>query len=492
MDRELIVLIGISGSGKTTKRNELLADPRYQNYSVYSLDELRLDFFERRNGRPAKDGNEAHAYFNEHEDDFNQMANARWNNLVKSPVLGIIADNTNLTHNRRYRYIEAARAHGYKLRAIVMNTSMSKCLDRQLGRDAPVPLTSLAMQYDALKTQSLHKDFHVVEYVPNDAGMVKPMAYIKAGPDFNLYDPEQLREWVEANPKLVKMRYSTRYPDLRVLKYQPRCMYENLWDYAAIEMRGLVIDRDWNIVVHPFTKMDYEGTPLGSVPATRFADDQMLEVGKKFNGFMGAVTKTSKYGTIYSTTGSLDSEFCDMIKEYVPEDHHMLIEGATVMFEICHPKDPHVVPEDAKAYWLGTRPVAYTNTDGSHDMNTFPDFQVTAKTLRTDLMACRHEGFVARAQGQDGAPIVKFKSRYYAITKSVGRCKPENLNRLLNDLNGMKNKYGADLEPAYLELRDRAGEIKAVQNEDPKVAELERMALIRSILDSHSPYKEQI
>ena len=47
---------------------------------------------------------------------------------------------------------------------------------------------------------------------------------------------------------------SKRYPELRVLKYARSVFYNNRFDDALLEMRGLIIDAHNRIIVRPFKK----------------------------------------------------------------------------------------------------------------------------------------------------------------------------------------------------------------------------------------------
>ena len=65
----------------------------------------------------------------------------------------------------------------------------------------------------------------------------------------------ELRSYIESNPSLVKMRRSTRYPGLFVVKYTRKVFYDGLWNDVLEECRGLVVDADYNPIVKPFTKI---------------------------------------------------------------------------------------------------------------------------------------------------------------------------------------------------------------------------------------------
>ena len=119
---------------------------------------------------------------------------------------------------------------------------------------------------------------------------------------------------------------SKRYPELRVLKYARSVFYNNRFDDALLEMRGLIIDAHNRIIVRPFKKVfNYsERIAKGSRYPIRIGDERLVDAVVKVNGFLGCCTFVSLSDghpskgaafdgkVLYSTTGSLDSAFADM------------------------------------------------------------------------------------------------------------------------------------------------------------------------------------
>lgn len=437
MSKEIIVLIGVAGSGKSTIRAELLA--QHPDYKVYSIDDLRAAFFAKRNARHGN-ASEAFAYASAHDREYEQYTKTYLANLLKSGV-GIIADSTNLSPKRRMKYVNAKYTYGYDLKAIVVNTPLQECLDRQAGRgDKAVPEEAVRDQYSKLDLSDLRRYYSDVKWIPNDSGMEK-IRNIVAGPDFNLYNPAQLRDWVNSNLALVSVRRTQIYPDLRVLKYTRECMFRNLWDYAAIEMRGLVVDNDWNVVVHPFTKLAAEGEVLGILPAVVFEDNTVVQWSRKINGFMAAVTLHPQRGVLFSTTGSMDSNFVTMMRKHLGFNIPFgTTRATTYLYEICDSSDPHIVAEEPGATMLAVREHGKSEELWAPKSSSVGD-------LRPLLNTCRHEGFVAKdpATGR----LIKLKSRYYTLIKWIGRTEPQNVNRIICDTDALVHKFGADLAPLY-------------------------------------------
>ena len=247
----------------------------------------------------------------------------------------------------------------------------------------------------------------------------------------------ELRNFVENNPKLVTMRESTRYPGLFVLKYAKRVFYDALWNDYLEECRGTVIDRDFNVIVRPFTKIYNHGVEERS-PV--FKPNDVVIAYDKVNGFMASVT-TYKGELLVSTTGSLDSDFAKMAEQMVQKANTAQIQRLTqdgeftLMFECVHPDDPHIIPEQTGLYFLGFRrndwtacmghmvleSVAELITEDALRMNVHavPNYSVTTVAdLEQRMKTSTREGVVFyHADGR----AAKIKTKYYLTQKLLAR-----------------------------------------------------------------------
>jgi len=255
----------------------------------------------------------------------------------------------------------------------------------------------------------------------------------------------KLKKFVEENPRLVTRKESTRYPGLFVLKYAKRVFYDNLWSESIIlnECRGLVVDENYETVCRPFTKIfNYHEEGAGD----SWKDDDTVLITKKINGFMAGLTKV-KDQAIVSTTGSLDSEFVDMAKEYLDKiPLKSLAPYYTYMFEICHPNDPHIIEEVPGAHLLaivehdtGLTHYKFDKTDLM--VATIADFKNIESIITSDdddtyysckfgdvkkeVAKCRHEGFVIVNPLTD--ETLKIKSPYYLFKKFLARVSTDKL-----------------------------------------------------------------
>ena len=283
----------------------------------------------------------------------------------------------------------------------------------------------------------------------------------------------EMREYVKNNPKLVTMK-ETSTPGLFVVKYSRRVFFENLWNDFLEECRGLVVDADWNPVVRPFKKVYNFGENGAS-----FDRDRLMYVERKVNGFMGAATYVaSKDKVVYSTTGSLDSDFARIVEKWLsPYEYYFKCQpNTTFLFEVCDASDPHIIPEKEGVYLIGMRKSGDWFSDvrcanspmldahANHMKGVLrPEwwvmkFDEVVKQVKT----CKHEGFVVYPHDawQVDAGL-KIKSKYYLVQKALARKKDimslnkefidEEFYPLVEHLNNMKDEFNAMDEQARLE-----------------------------------------
>ena len=238
---------------------------------------------------------------------------------------------------------------------------------------------------------------------------------------------------------LIIRKESTRYPGLFVRKYSRHVFFDNLWDQdpALIESRGHVETADGRVVVCPFTKV-FNRFENG----TDIHRDETCVAIRKVNGFMAAVTWVDEVAdVVVSTTGSLDSDFVTMAEEILGDHVKQYVKTmkwfmkGTYLFEIVHPNDPHIIPEEVGAYLIGFResvnqgPYFTTPTlesildDEAKAIGVLrPSWNIARfSTIVDEAKACKHEGFVV--YGQTSKTALKIKSPYYTAKKACSRVK---------------------------------------------------------------------
>ena len=238
-----------------------------------------------------------------------------------------------------------------------------------------------------------------------------------------------LQNYVAQNPGLVTVRESISSPGVFVLKYKKKVFFKGLWNEYLEECRGTLVDSDYNVVSRPFTKIYNYGVEA-SCP--KFSDDTPITAHRKINGFMGAITWHDG-ALLVSTTGSTDSPFVAYINEMIADnyeayenvcaDHDTL----TFLFEVVHPDDPHIVPEEVGMYLLGYREKTWESTIETELNKVFENMlgTIPVETHRTtlgelleDVKHVHHEGFVFYTDDGIGA---KIKSPFYLASKFVSR-----------------------------------------------------------------------
>jgi hypothetical protein len=238
----------------------------------------------------------------------------------------------------------------------------------------------------------------------------------------------QLKYFALANPHIVMQKASVRHPDLFVVKYKNKVFYDNLWTPELQEMRGLVVDKDWHILIRPFSKIFNRFENGTDIP-----DGEEVVCVDKINGFLGCATQDKFRGLIVSTTGSLDSDFAVLAEKHLSRFDGYLTTGYTYMFEIVDESDPHIIKELPGAYLIGMRDILNGNMLSERILDLYAK---SLGCLRPDWRRCpfgdvlesvqmaRHEGFVVYGK----TTTLKIKSPFYLVKKLFSRVNVEKIN----------------------------------------------------------------
>lgn len=308
-----------------------------------------------------------------------------------------------------------------------------------------------------------------------------------------IINPVELKNFVENNPKLVTRKESKRYPGLFVLKYKNVVFYDNLWHVNPLlnECRGLVVDADYNVIVKPFTKVfNYQEN------GTKIDRDEMCRWVRKVNGFLGVVTYHPNYPElIYSTTGSLDSDFVDLVAKHIDPIKDCIKascegEHTTFMFEICDETDPHIINEKYGPWLIGMviyfqgNPVQLMEKDGMSacldmlavDFGCLRPESGNAHFSEIVKMSkdCRHEGFMV--YGYNSSTALKLKSPYYLTQKLFARMGENKLDGVLTNPNSVKAKIDEEFYPLISHISNNKEEFS-------RLSEQERLAFMRNFIN---------
>lgn len=227
----------------------------------------------------------------------------------------------------------------------------------------------------------------------------------------------------------------------RLFKYSRNVFYNNLWhlDPRIKECRGIVVDRDNKVVMHPFTKVFNYGenkTGIDIDPKKR------VQIVTKLNGFLAQAAQVNGK-LIVTSSGSFTGEFQELAEKEIKSCLSLayrgtLVSGFDFMFEICHESDPHIVKEHPGVYLIGARNLESGDMlpedelDGiafyfgfKRPEHCFVHFD-SAVSLSKKV---KHEGFMVR-DPETGETILKLKSKHYLNKKALmrlGKAKVESL-----------------------------------------------------------------
>lgn len=137
---QAFILIGVSGSGKSTAANELAkrlkdTDPT-RDTVIFSLDVCRLHFYAKYAKTVSKLCYDAAYTFvtaYENRDAFWQYVKETWDELLPRGA-NVIVDNVNADDRDRWRWLNDFEQKGYDITFVIMTTPLEVALARQLTR----------------------------------------------------------------------------------------------------------------------------------------------------------------------------------------------------------------------------------------------------------------------------------------------------------------------------------------------------------------------
>jgi predicted kinase len=227
----------------------------------------------------------------------------------------------------------------------------------------------------------------------------------------------------------------------RTFKYSKQTFWNNSWDASPLllKARGIVMDPGGNIVSHPFDKcFNYLENGTGK----DIADETTVVVSDKLNGFLGIISAhpLKKGELLVHTQGSFDSDFVNYIKDHLTPTlkgqtlKFLSRNDVTLMFEVIHKDDPHIIEYDEVMqglHLLGVRGKHQNDQAWTEEAVDEAAAQMgyrrpgwarmTFGEMRTKLRTCRIEGFMVRADTPGQEFLLKAKSPYYLTSKFLAR-----------------------------------------------------------------------
>ena len=150
--KRLYVMIGISGSGKSTYANTI------ENAVVISRDKIRFDFLQ--------DGED---YFSHEKETFREYIKELRDALKDPSIQNIVADATHMTRssrNKLFRHLKDLLEE-VEVIGIVMNTSLDMCIarnDKRTGRQY-VPVSTIVDMFKHFEMPQLNEPFNEIKII---------------------------------------------------------------------------------------------------------------------------------------------------------------------------------------------------------------------------------------------------------------------------------------------------------------------------------------
>lgn len=317
-------------------------------------------------------------------------------------------------------------------------------LDSEFNSGVKKLLTSQKSNFDYSIHQKgamkLMKDFQVIESLDKiDFAVNSKYGFKIYNEKRNSMTPKQFDELKALeNRKLVQHKSSSN--GLDIYKYSKKVFFDALWDESPLLLhaRGLVLDAAGKIIQNPFVKVfNYGEKGAGS----DLSDSHSVIAVEKMNGFLGCVTSHpyERGELLVTTTGSFDSDFVGYINDFINDNlksnfrAHCDENNQTLMFEVVHPNDPHIIPytkEQHGLYLIGARGKELNSPLVSEgELDSYAEkfgikrpkyFNTSLGEVRKLVDEVEHEGFIIRDATTE-EPLLKFKSSHYLTIKFLGR-----------------------------------------------------------------------
>lgn len=492
MMQKFILIRGHQGSGKSTfakqKMREFAHD--YPNATIIHLENDLL----------LTDENGVYRWSGDAVDKAQRKNLARFKEVLKhgqkfpSEDILIVNSNTNQKSSSCIHLINMAKKHGfsveiYRLHNFFENTHNVKRID-------------VLSAYVNLNNNKLREEIHVPAVRPIDDEtkilIEKMQKFSQEQLPFNELNHTYVTDdYLNFACKNFIKKQSKKYPQLSVLKYARHVFYDNTFDNALLEMRGLIIDEYHNIIVRPFKKVfNYsERIAKNSPYPIAILDERLVDAVVKVNGFLGVCTYVDLGNShpsfdsdfnkqvLYSTTGSLDSDFAKMTEEHCQKYEPLFkaYPNFTFLFEITDEKDVHIINENFGETLIGMVNVKTGDMASEFELNTLakqyniqrPEMilNIPFGELKALLKTVKHEGFMV-FDSETKQLLFKLKSPFYLISKFFGRSQADNLGNKLNKRN---------VDEEYYPLVDY---IKVNKDEFNQLDELQKIEFVQKFLEN--------
>ena len=482
--QKFILIRGHQGSGKSTFAEQKAAEfkAKYRDAEIVRIEN---DLF-------MTDENGVYRWSGEAVDKAQKRGNALMTETLKlgrqnpNRNILIIHSNTNQKASRCRHLLDLAKKSGFETEIYRMHNFYPNLHG--------VKECDVLAAYVKLNQNRVANEIHVDAVQPASAEQLEKIKQMQAFEQQPLpFDEAQqtfvTEHYLQHGGRNFTAKASKRYPELRVLKYARSVFYNNRFDNALLEMRGMVIDEHNHIIVRPFKKVfNYsERTAKNSRYPIEMDDARPVDAVVKINGFLGCCTHVRlpeghpsrgaafDNTTLYSTTGSLDSAFVDMVQSHCAQYEKLFAThpNHTFLFEITDESDPHIIREQPGETLIGIIDVATGRQFAEAELDRLATTHnirrpatlrgLTFGELKALLQTVEHEGFMV-FDAHTQQMLFKLKSPYYLVSKLLGRSNETNLAAKLD-----KRRIDEEFYPLIDHIRERQDEFNAL-DEQQKIA----------------------
>jgi len=294
--------------------------------------------------------------------------------------------------------------------------------------------------------------------------------------------------------------------DLYVLNYTPKTQFEGFWINETMCCRGLIVDKNNNIIARPFKKF----FNLGEVKETQNLPNEMPKIYEKLDGSLGIQFYDNNKVCI-ATRGSFISEQAKFATNWIQNKGFRksdFKDGFTYLYEIIYPENRIVIDYGKKSELIL---LAVKNIETGEEINYISESKRLglsyAKQIKfynmkqlfdyVSKMDATEEGFVLKYSNGlrvkiKGKTYLELHKILYGFSNiSIWQCLKDgtNLNLILNNPNipedfiksvkeiesNLKNQYNKIYNEAitvYNEIKklsDRKSQALEIQKKYPKI-----------------------
>jgi predicted kinase len=316
---------------------------------------------------------------------------------------------------------------------------------------------------------------------------------------------EESKKWNVLNgmEDLAEIKLATRQLDdtgmLRVYKYSKQTFWNHSWGESEwlMKARGMVLDVAGNIISHPFDKcFNYRegGTGLD------LSDDHPVIEVEKLNGYLGLVTRHpfSVVDLLLHTQGGFGGDAVDYLREYAYErktrpalSRFLARNDVTLMFEVLHPKDPHIIEYPSEMmglHLIGIRNKGLNDLPWTEEAVDAAALEMglrrpkwrrtTFGEVRERMRDSKTEGCMVREDDEKQVALLKFKTPYYLTTKFLGRLSKTKIAHMFGNPKDFKKTVDEEFYPIVDELVKTVDKDLLIAQSDE-----ERVVLVRGLIN---------